>query len=80
MGRIQEEHKSLSIHNGGPPNFLDGQGFVPFAKVVRGMDVVKQLNGEYGGKVNQGKGAYYGGEYFSKVFPRLSVIKEVKVL
>jgi hypothetical protein len=44
------------------------------------MEVVKQLNSEYGGKVSQGKAAYYGGEYFSKVFPKLSVIKEAKLL
>eukprot|EP00957_Ditylum_brightwellii_P184529 14054796-Ditylum_brightwellii.AAC.1 len=25
-------------NNGGAPNFLDGQGFVPFARVVSGMD------------------------------------------
>lgn len=69
-----------SGNNGGLPNFLDGQGFVPFAKIVRGMDVVKELNGEYGGKVNQGKAAYYGGEYFEKVFPRLSIIREARVM
>lgn len=66
--------------NSGPPNFLDAQNFVPFARVVTGMEVVKQLNSEYGGKVSQGKAAYYGGEYFSKVFPKLSVIKEAKLL
>ena len=43
-------------------------------------DVVKQLNGEYGGNVNQGMAAYYGGEYFEKVFPRLSIIKDIKML
>ena len=43
-------------------------------------DVVKQLNGEYGGNVNQGKAAYYGGDYFEKVFPRLSIIKDIKML
>lgn len=66
--------------NGGIPNFLDGQSFVPFARIVRGLEVVKQLNGEYGGKINQGKGAYFGGEYFEKVFPRLSVIRDAKVM
>lgn len=71
-------------NNDGPPNFLDAQGFTPFAKIVRGMDetnnIPKQLNSEYGGKVNQGKAAYYGGEYFTTVFPRLSVIKDAKVI
>mmetsp|Transcript_13715 Transcript_13715/g.27695 ORF Transcript_13715/g.27695 Transcript_13715/m.27695 type:complete len:343 (+) Transcript_13715:73-1101(+) len=71
-------------NNGGPPNFLDAQGFVPFAQIVRGMDgdvnVPKKFNSEYGGKVNQGKGAYYGAKYFETVFPRLSIIKNAKVL
>ncbi|VEU44278.1 unnamed protein product [Pseudo-nitzschia multistriata] len=72
------------VNNDGPPNFLDPQGFVPFAQIVRGMDgatnVPKQLNSEYGGKVNQGKAAFYGAEYFQAVFPRLSVIKTATVL
>lgn len=67
-------------NNDGPPNFLDAQNFVPFARVARGMELLKQLNGEYGGRVNQGKAAYYGGEYFREVFPKLSVIKEAKIL
>lgn len=67
-------------NNDGPPNFLDAQGFVPFARIVKGMEVPKKLNGEYGGKVNQGKAAYYGGEYFEAVFPKLSVIKDAKIL
>ncbi|KAL7536962.1 hypothetical protein ACHAXR_007504 [Thalassiosira sp. AJA248-18] len=66
--------------NSGVPNFLDGQNFVPFARIVRGEDVIKQLNREYGGKVNQGKAAYYGGEYFEKVFPRLSIIRDARVM
>lgn len=67
-------------NNDGPPNFLDAQNFVPFARVVQGMDLLKQLNGEYGGRVNQGKAAFYGGEYFREVFPKLSVIKEARIL
>ena len=71
-------------NNDGPPNFLDAQNFVPFARIVRGMDaennIPKRLNGEYGNRVNQGKAAYYGGEYFEAVFPKLSVIKDAKIL
>ena len=67
-------------NNDGPPNFLDAQGFVPFARIVRGMEVPTKVNGEYGGRVNQGKAAYYGGEYFTEVFPKLSLIKDVKIL
>ena len=68
------------VDNSGIPNFLDGQGFVPFARIVRGEDIVKKLNDEYKGNVNQGKAAYYGKEYFEKVFPKLSVIRDAKIL
>jgi peptidyl-prolyl cis-trans isomerase A (cyclophilin A) len=78
-------------NNDGVPNFLDGQNFVPFARVVRGMDdTVKQLNSEYGrkekmsggltGSVNQGKAAYYGAKYLDAVFPKLSIIKDAKII
>lgn len=79
--------------NDGLPNFLDAQGFVPFAKVVtkNHMDtVVSKLNSEYGlleslsggltGSVNQGKAAYYGKEYLDALFPKLSYIKTAKIL
>jgi peptidyl-prolyl cis-trans isomerase A (cyclophilin A) len=75
-------------NNDGPPNFLDAQGFVPFARVVKGMeDVVPKLYSGYGvmesatagmaGSVNQGKAAYYGNEYLEAIFPKLSTIKKV---
>ena len=75
-------------NNAGPPNFLDAQGFVPFARVVKGMDdVVPKLYNGYGlietasaglaGSVNQGKAAYYGNEYLEEVFPKLSTIQKI---
>mmetsp|Transcript_41186 Transcript_41186/g.46809 ORF Transcript_41186/g.46809 Transcript_41186/m.46809 type:complete len:304 (+) Transcript_41186:35-946(+) len=78
-------------NNDGLPNFLDGQNFVPFARVVRGMDdTVKNLNSEYGivetvsaglaGGVNQGKAAYYGAEYLDAAFPKLSILRDAKVI
>jgi peptidyl-prolyl cis-trans isomerase A (cyclophilin A) len=78
-------------NNDGPPNFLDAQGFVPFARVTKGMDtVVNKINSEYGlqeslsgglaGSVNQGKAAYFGKEYLDALFPKLSVIQYVKVI
>jgi peptidyl-prolyl cis-trans isomerase A (cyclophilin A) len=78
-------------NNDGVPNFLDGQNFVPFARVVRGMDdTVKQLNSEYGrkekmsggltGSVNQGKAAYYGAKYLDAIFPKLSIIKDAQII
>lgn len=36
-------------NNDGPPNFLDVQGFVPFARVIKGMDdVIPKLYSGYG--------------------------------
>ena len=75
-------------NNEGPPNFLDAQGFVPFARVVKGMDdVVPKLYNGYGlletasvglaGSVNQGKAAYFGNEYLEAVFPKLSTITKI---
>jgi peptidyl-prolyl cis-trans isomerase A (cyclophilin A) len=77
--------------NDGIPNFLDAQGFVPFARVSKGMDtVVNKINGEYGlqeslsgglaGSVNQGKASYYGKEYLDALFPKLSFIQSAKIL
>jgi cyclophilin family peptidyl-prolyl cis-trans isomerase len=78
-------------NNDGPPNCLDAQGFVPFARVTKGMDtvVVNEINSEYGlqeslsgglaGSVNQGKAAYFGKEYLDALFPKLSVIQSVKI-
>lgn len=78
-------------NNDGPPNFLDAQGFVPFARIVQGMDdVVPKLYSGYGlletstlgmaGSINQGKAAYYGNEYLEALFPKLSTIQNVKRL
>ena len=78
-------------NNDGPPNFLDAQNFIPFAKVVKGMDsTVKRINSEYGivesvsgglaGGVNQGKAAYYGAEYLDTMFPKLSIIRDARII
>ncbi len=75
--------------NDGPPNFLDAQGFVPFARVVKGMDdVVPKIYSGYGlmesatggiaGAVNQAKAAYYGNEYLETLFPKLSTIQKAQ--
>lgn len=77
--------------NSGIPNFLDQQGFVPFARVTKGFDtVVKNLNSDYGrlesmsgglkGSVSQGRAMYYGKEYLDTLFPKLSVIKTVRMI
>lgn len=64
--------------NGGLPNFLDSQNFTPFARVVSGMELLPRLHAE--GSVSQPKAAYYGEEYLSEVFPKLSVIEDVRLV
>ena len=77
-------------NNGGPPNFLGAQGFVPFAQVTKGMDLLSSnLNSDYGlkeslsggltGSINQGKAAYYGKEYLDTMFPGLSYIESAQL-
>lgn len=74
--------------NGGLPNMLDAQGFVPFARVTRGMDLVdkaysgyglvESLTGGLGGSVNQGKAIYYGNAYLDEAYPKLTRISSIK--
>lgn len=81
------------VDNDGVPNFLDAQGFVPFARIVdneKNWAVVDNLNKEYGiqesfsggmvGSVNQAKASFYGEEYLDALFPKLSVIKSAKIM
>jgi peptidyl-prolyl cis-trans isomerase A (cyclophilin A) len=78
------------VDNGGLPNFLDSQGFTPFARVISGMDTVEKLYNGYGimesasggmaGAVSVNKAAYYGEAYLDEVFPKLSIIESVKLL
>jgi peptidyl-prolyl cis-trans isomerase A (cyclophilin A) len=63
---------------------LDSQGFVPFAKVVEGMDVVGRLYSGYGEMRPEGKeidpGRVEGeaNEYLAPRFPKMDYIKRVQ--
>lgn len=66
---------------------LDGMGFAPFGTVVKGVDVVNGLYGEYGDGPPQGKngpeqGRVYneGNAYLEKFFPKLDYIKSATIL
>ena len=63
--------------NTGNNQFLDGQGFAPFARVIEGLDVVKNINAEYREKPNQMMIRTQGNEYLKKNFPNLDYIKKV---
>lgn len=66
--------------NFGNNSFLDGQGFSPFGRVIKGMDVVDSLNNEYGERPNQGQIQTRGNEYLKSAFPRLDYIKSAKIV
>ncbi len=65
---------------------LDDQGFVPFAKVVQGMDVVDQFYSGYGEVRPEGKyiepGRVEGeaNEYLTQRFPKLDFILHTQLL
>lgn len=63
--------------NGG----LDEQGFSPMGEVVRGMDVVEQINAEYGEQSNiQGRIEREGNDFFRERFPALDSIVSVRIV
>lgn len=65
---------------------LDDQGFVPFAKVVQGMDVVDKFYSGYGEMRPEGKyidpGRVEGeaNEYLTQDFPKLDYILHTQIL
>merc|ERR1719473_2304920 len=64
--------------NYGNNQFLDSQGFAPFAQVVDdGMRVVKQIESKYREKPNQGLIQSQGNAYLDSNFPDLSYVISV---
>ena len=68
----------LFINLGDNPD-LDEQGFSPMGEVVRGMDVVDQLNAEYGEQPRQFFIESKGNAYLRDNFPALDSISSVTV-
>lgn len=61
---------------------LDRMGFAPFAKVIQGMDVVLQWNGEYGetpGKAQE-RIQNEGNAFLDKEYPKLDSIKKATIV
>ena len=65
---------------------LDKSGFVPFGKVIEGMDVVERLYNSYGDMPPRGNGPdpnqieLQGNKYLESKFPRLDYIKSASIL
>jgi peptidyl-prolyl cis-trans isomerase A (cyclophilin A) len=61
---------------------LDDMGFSPFAKVIKGMEVVDKLYGGYGEQITQLQGqiAAEGNKFLEKNYPKLDGIKTAKLI
>jgi peptidyl-prolyl cis-trans isomerase A (cyclophilin A) len=72
--------------NFGDNTGLDGQGFSPFGKVIKGMDVVDKINSEYGDGAPYGRGPDQGriqnegNAFLKKDFPNLDYIKSAAIV
>lgn len=61
-------------------SFLDEQGFSPFGKVTKGMDIVDSIYSKYGEKPDQGRIQMEGNAYLEKTFPDLDFIKSATIV
>lgn len=59
---------------------LDKKNFMPFGKVLSGMEVLDAVYYEYGQSPKQKEIYLYGNSYLNKQFPRMSFIKSVRCL
>jgi peptidyl-prolyl cis-trans isomerase A (cyclophilin A) len=66
----------INLGSNGP---LDRQGFAPFGKLTSGMPVVEALYAGYGEAPDQNEITTKGTAYFTKLFPKLDVIKSATV-
>ena len=61
-------------------SFLDGQGFSPFGKVSKGMNVVDAITSEFGEKPEQNQIQNQGNAYLQKAFPNLDYVKTATIV
>jgi peptidyl-prolyl cis-trans isomerase A (cyclophilin A) len=59
---------------------LDGMGFSPFGRVVKGMSVVDSIYAGYGEAPDQSRIAADGNAYLRQRFPRLDYIKSARIV
>lgn len=58
---------------------LDGEGFIPIGRVVKGMDCVDRIFPGYGETPDQDVISAQGDEYLVKTFPKLDFIKTARL-
>ena len=58
---------------------LDGMRFAPFGEVTKGMEVVDQINAEYGQQPSQEEIGKQGNTYLEVNFPNLDYIKTLTI-
>ena len=58
---------------------LDEMGFSPFARVIEGMDAVREITAEYGERPQQPIIQAYGNEYLEAEFPNLDYIEKARI-
>jgi peptidyl-prolyl cis-trans isomerase A (cyclophilin A) len=61
-------------------SFLDSQGFTPFGKISKGMDIVDAINAQYGESPNQTLIQSQGNAYLEKSFPKLDYVKTATIV
>ncbi len=66
--------------NYGDNSRLDGMGFAPFGKVVKGMEAVDAINSEYIQRPNQQAIQSQGNAYLKSNFPKLDYIKKATIV
>lgn len=66
--------------NYGDNSRLDGMGFAPFGKVVKGMEAVDAINSESRERPNQQAIQSQGNAYLKSNFPKLDYIKKATIV
>lgn len=80
-GRPNSRSVQFFINLGNNAN-LDSMGFTPFGKVIEGMDVVEEINTEYGEnrRGEQGKLQMNGNEFIRESMPDVDFIKSATLV
>lgn len=66
--------------NFGDNQGLDAQGFSPFGKVVKGMDVVDKISSAHGESPQQPLIESQGSKYLRDTFPQLDYVKTARIV